>query len=504
MQRDWDRLGTELTKVWPDANGLVDAFNSANSGINDVRAMHRARRKLEALGYDLPTIKEKHASMLYEIEAPSTLVLDKGQRSFVVTSCTNNSELDAGFFSALKRFADDKESQLLVMPVNYKNIHTMQGQTKYTWPKEIYPYVLLDDLYVDDTILFSSARIRATAVNPLSGMQPIGKTCSAIYGHPQMAMSMVPAPADRNPKMLHTTGSVNKPCYSDTKDGSKASFHHTMSAIFVEVLHNGDFDISQLGWSEGEFHFYEEVWSANGREEDQPIEALYMGDYHNRYVSDEVKAWRDGVIAITQPSALVYGDLIDFASQNHHNTLLTHVRKAADGTNIVEHEVEECVDELNRIGRGRMNYIIGSNHNDALTMWLNRACKKEDYINMPYAWWLLSEVFNNEGVDHLELAMRGGLMVDYKFTSRNESLLFKGIDCSQHGDGFYRSPRAFANSMHKTIIGHTHSGCIEKGCWQVGTSTKDLGYRHGYSAWSIHDCMIYSNGERCMTFFHKQ
>ena len=43
---------------------------------------------------------------------------------------------------------------------------------------------------------------------------------------------------------------------------------------------------------------------------------------------------------------------------------------------------------------------------------------------------------------------------------------------------------------------------VEKGCYQVGTSSKDMGYsKRGYSSWALCDCIIYPNGKRSLIFY---
>ena len=62
--------------------------------------------------------------------------------------------------------------------------------------------------------------------------------------------------------------------------------------------------------------------------------------------------------------------------------------------------------------------------------------------------------------------------------------------------------------VRNTVTGQVsltgNSPCIEKSCYQVGTSTKKMGYsKRGYSSWAICDCIIYENGKRTLLFYIK-
>ena len=74
---------------------------------------------------------------------------------------------------------------------------------------------------------------------------------------------------------------------------------------------------------------------------------------------------------------------------------------------------------------------------------------------------------------------------------------------SYHGDqginGARGSAVSFTQIGTKSIIGHSHSPCINKGVYQVGTSSRlKLEYTHGASSWLNTHCIIYANGKRTL------
>ena len=102
----------------------------------------------------------------------------------------------------------------------------------------------------------------------------------------------------------------------------------------------------------------------------------------------------------------------------------------------------------------------------------------------PYTWWLKT----NCEADCLYL------MNDYPF-------LIKGIYCGYHGDRGANGSRGtlagWAKIGAKTVVGHTHSPGIEKGCFMVGCSCiLSLEYTHGPSSWMNTHAIIHQDGKR--------
>ena len=89
------------------------------------------------------------------------------------------------------------------------------------------------------------------------------------------------------------------------------------------------------------------------------------------------------------------------------------------------------------------------------------------------------------------------------FHSRNDQVILNGIDFGQHGDtgvnGSKGSLKVFSNTGYRTILGHSHTPGIDKGAYQVGTSSYlQLDYNKGYSSWLHTHCIVYPNGKRSL------
>lgn len=497
------KLAMNLADVWPDASSLKDACAKAGSKTTDPRYMHRLRREAEELtGLTLHPHNAENSTH-QEIECPSTLDLKAARkcRDFVITSLTNDSPLIKPFLYSLKKFAESRKGQLLVVPVRYRNNDAMHDTKGYQWDKEIYPYALTKDLNLGKNLVISAHRMRATTINPLSGKQALSGEKSAIYGHPQIALQNVGTPKNEQPKAMMTTGSCNRAQYSSSDAGGKANFYHTVCALYVKLV--GDkFHYIQLGWDGSGFYYLNEYWTEDGLIDDECSASIAHGDSHVWYEMPEVTKSKLRVKSRLKPINQYWHDLHDHHIGSHHSTLRERVEQALNGDVSVEKEVRMSIDYLERLGKGTKNYIVGSNHNDHLDKWWQNYDPKKDPYNMVFHGWLTSKMIGTDKCALQTCFDNWGCDVDYEFISRNKRHSQNGIDMSQHGDlgvnGSRGSIVSFAKTLLKSFIFHNHSCGIDKGCWQGGTSTLSPSYANGYGTWTVTDGIVYPNGKRAL------
>lgn len=492
-----------LARAWPKATSLADAHKRAGLKTTDVRTMNRNRRCAEeTLGVELPTLNDKYASF-WDIQAPSTLDMKqaKKKKSFVITSCTNDSPLVAGFLKAIEHFSEDKGAQPLVIPVRYASPNQSNKQQGLKWPKEIEPYTLLEDLPVGRKLVISSLRIPATSVNPLAGKQAIYGPRSAIYGHPQLALQSVGSPGKERPKEMMTTGSINRAKYSKTNDGGKADFHHTIYAVFVTVV-RGQMHFIQLGWDGTGFCYGNEYWTENGLDSTSAVANIVHGDSHCLHEIAQISRAKLRIKAILAPEYQIWHDLHDGARGSHHETLRERAERLMKGQWSIAEEVRMSIDYINKMGHDTKNLIVGSNHHDHLDKWVENYKPKQDPANAVFHGWLVSRMYGTDRNALQTCFDEWGCETHYEFISRDEAYLINGVDVSQHGDKGVNGARGslvgFAKTSYKVVIGHSHSHGIEKSAWQVGTSTDLMDYRQGYGTWNLTDCAIYENGKRAL------
>ena len=286
----------------------------------------------------------------------------------------------------------------------------------------------------------------------------------------------------------------------------KAAAKHNISAILVIPV--GDYNRDYIIEWDGEgFSFFDEYWTPNGMDKaPASYEAIHFGDAHADNVTPAMMRQRMKLVDHVNPRMLIWNDLHNHGAGSHHNTLIDNIHRFNTNRNCVKTEVQMSVDLLNKVGAGRKNLIIGSNHHDHLEQWLNRFKPNQDLQNASYYFWLMDQVANNPDKTALELAMQDALTVEYEFVDGDLPYYVAGIDCSQHGhqgaDGA-RSAAGFHNMADPMQTGHTHKRTIKGNHWTSGVIPLELGYNTGPGTWSSTDTLISTEGTRTHVTFIK-
>jgi len=502
-------LAERIRDSWAESSSLKDAIANAGSSTTDERTMRRYRRQTEELlGIELPAHNAKFSTHK-RTECESTLDISaaKEKKSFIITYCVNNCPINSKFLDSLEVLAEENDSQILIIPQAYRNPDDLAKvgfkDYRYKWPDRVKKYILNEEFKLGNMLVVSPIGIKPTVKNPLSGKDPNEGRKSAIYGHSQVSMITVPTPSKMEAKRVYTTGAISRARYPKLDTGRSAAFNHVMAALYVHMDGN-NFHTLNLHWSGSGFHFLNKKVTPDGIDDAEPIKALIQGDSHAVWSDDKVLKSRDRLIDMIDPQVLGWHDLHDHKYQSHHATVTDKIRMALNNEFLVEKELQLSLDLINEKGKGRKNLIIGSNHNDHLDKWLDKFKDKEDPHNALFAKELHAAVIRS-GKPAFEEWMHDKVEVDVEFVGRNDYYTISGIDVSQHGDvggnGSRATARGFSRYSYKTIIGHSHSPRIEKGCYQMGTSSKKMSYVKGYSSWAECDCIIYPDGKRTLVFY---
>lgn len=477
------------------------------------RKSHRALKRLEiAEGID----KDIAASLHRKVRGAR-------RARYVITAAQNATPVNARFLESLRTYCRARQATLLVIPYRYRN-PTSRWSAKAEhddwWAAELVPHMI--DRRVDlcpGLTLLADIKTQPTAVSPLQGFETLSAANSAIVGHPKLELVTVPTPQSKLPKILTTTGSVTERNYTESKAGKKGEHHHTFGACVVEVS-GKTFHIRQINAvRDGSFiELDREYDGADIRPAELP--GLVMGDSHVEFISpDVVKATflgKDSIIGSLRPKEVIWHDVHDFYSRNHHHRgeVFTNYVKHHTGRDNVEEWLDKTFAFVDSVTRpGTTNVFVASNHPDALARWVKETDPRTDPENCLFwartfeamcsgARWTDTgaktiDPFNYWAARKLKTASQA------LFLRRDQSHLVCGIDVSNHGDagpnGARGSRMAFGKIGVKTVIGHSHSPGIRDGAYQVGTSSLlGLEYARGPSSWLHTHCLIYKNGKRSL------
>ena len=468
--------------------------------------------------------RECHSKTCNPMEDSSDTVkmktsITKAKR-YIITSAQNATPVHKKFWASIERYAKYNNAEIIVIPLRYKNPTsqwTEESKEHEWWDSKVLPYLFNGRQDIGSIRVLGDIKVLPTAVTPLTGLDTISGEMSGIVGHPKIQLTTIATPHHSRPKIMTTTGACTAKNYTDSKAGKKGEFHHSFGACVVEVR-GKTFHLRQINaCDDGSFIDLDREYTAIGTKKAPRAEALVMGDTHVDFVDPAVvKATfgEGGIVETLKPKRLVYHDLLDFYSRNHHHALdpFVAIAKQQSGRDNVRDEVERAIAFVVQHQPPKTeSVLVASNHNDALSRWLNEADWKKDSVNAEfYLETALAVCRSVKSTPHGSSRVHPFVYWcdkiagnSIKSLGRDESYNVKGIELSLHGDKGSNGARGSAFGISKigikTIIGHSHSPNIRDGCYQTGTSTYlRLEYNSGPSGWLQSHVAIYGNGKRVL------
>jgi hypothetical protein len=202
-------------------------------------------------------------------------------------------------------------------------------------------------------------------------------------------MTCIPTPQDRYPKILTTTGAVTIRNYTDSKAGKKGEFHHALAAVVVEIIGKKFFVRHINATDDGSFIDLNREYTPFGVADAPPTLALVLGDTHRSSMDkkvEEITFGPGGMVDMLDPEHLIFHDLHDGASTDHHERKdpFAQVAKRVANLHIVQKEIEDDVKWLKKVVAGRKGVIVSSNHDDFLARWLREQDWRVDPENAEF------------------------------------------------------------------------------------------------------------------------
>lgn len=428
-------------------------------------------------------------------------------KTYVITCAVNGVGVNIPFLTTLESYCASRNAQLIIVPVKYS-----QGlEEGYSWDERLHKYFVNENITLTNGLkLLAGIHISPAIGNPLSGFETFSKGDSIILPHPQMMMKTIAMSHVHSACMITTTGSVTNSTYTQTKQGEKANFNHSYSALVVEE----DSDINSFhvrvlnSDTNGSFYDVDRYYDAKTISLNTDIPAIIIGDEHIIHVDPAVTAAtftaHNSIVKTLNPQNIVRHDSLDFYAANHHHQkqVFTQYAKFISGKNDAAAELNITMDYiLKTTPSNSKSIIISSNHNDHLCRWLQECNPKLEpwnallYHELMYLM-LKNTKMGKSGAEYpnpFALWFENNYDSDsVKFVSGYESFELFGIELAFHGhqgtNGSKGTAEQFAKLGTKTIIGHSH-------CFVGGHSALTK------SGWKpIKDVMV---GEFVLAFDHK-
>lgn len=447
----------------------------------------------------------------------------------ILTAAQDDTPVHEGFWRNLLAYAHYLEAQLAVGGFTYQvGLFEDHAVATGVYAVEVQPYLEFGRVQIGpDLLIVGDANILPTTANPLAGWHTINGGNHVVIPHARRALETIPRMPGRPPRYVQSTGCCTEPSYTPRASGRKALFHHTYGALLIEIDVDGEVFTREIAAEDdGSFQDLTVRVDAGRVTDGHSVAALICGDDHHAAMDPRIadSTWGidlatvgrtgDGLIDILRPAHQVRHDVLDFRRRNHHDrgSVLKRARMLAAGTTNVEDEVHAAAAFLVATSRPWcQTHQVESNHDDALSRWLDDPKAAEDEENAYYhaelkSAWLRAIRRCDEGFNPIRHAMSAvdGYSDVVDFVGYGRGLRIAGVECGLHGDigisGSRGSPNQFRLLGDKVVSAHTHSPKIVEGVYVAGVSASlSQGYNdRGPGAWAHGHVVIYPSGKRAL------
>jgi hypothetical protein len=424
----------------------------------------------------------------------------------IITSAQNATPINSDVWDSVLLYANKWNARIEVIPLRYKN-PTSQFTGKQSkqewWDKTISKFMVANRHKIhENLVVLGDVKTQLTASMPLSAMEGLTGSETAIIGHPRQHMKTTPRLDGQRMKFMASSGVVTKPNYTDSKSGKKGEFHHTYGFIMVEDLGQGSFNFRQVSIDEdGTFYDLDYEVKDGSVTQKHCVEAVVLGDLHLGEATCQTTLKTSyEMLNRFKPKHTMLHDVMDGYVINPHELKDPFILAKNEmlGKTSIKSEIKEVLSFIKSI----LEYnpvVVKSNHDVFVDRFLmndwRKGTAKHDYLEYAY---LKSKGELPNGILPYEVFKEFGSAV----TCLNENSSYKvcGVELGQHGhlgvSGSRGSVTQFKRLNTKIITAHTHAPTKEDGAMCVGTNTELYQpYTKGLSKWWNSNAIVHINGK---------
>jgi hypothetical protein len=447
----------------------------------------------------------------------------RGTKRFLFTAAQNATPVHANWWRVLCSVAEHTGADLRVLPIRYKNPTsrwTGSQQGSEWWAPETRSFLTNVRVPLNENLmLLGDFKIQPTAGDPLTRAESVSGTSSAIVAHTKIQTRSIATPSNRMAKLMMTSGACTEANYSDTRAGRIGEFHHSLSAVLVEIDSAKRFYMRRLHYDEKTKSCTDSAtgnqYTATGVRLAPRALALILGDLHCDYADPkalEATYGPGGMVESGRPRHIVYHDIVDGYSANPHHAgnPFNAIAKRFSGADDVRGEIERTIQFVrDHTVPDTDNVIVASNHDDFIRRWIIATDWREDPTNADFYLETALEMVRGtklgpSGTEYpspFAYWMRRAEIPQTRVLSGDESFMLGGVELGLHGDRGPNGARGNIRNLKrigvKTVTGHPHSPGEDEGCTQVGTMTRlRLEYNGGPSSWLQANCFLGADGKR--------
>lgn len=425
-----------------------------------------------------------------------------GGRRYLISCACRGAMPHVPFIKRMQAYADFMGAEIVFVEVGSHNKALEEWSEGPLHPSfYCFPLVNLGETFeLSDLIRVSAMNIKPQQIDPLTGLHALIDDGSFIVGSPKLRYKLFASSANKLPKVAASTGCATLPNYLPNRIGQLAKKTHSFGFVFLEIMPSGLFHLRQVEADEsGEFFDAGRNWKG------EPVrpEAIVLGDWHTEALDPKIREETHRLVASLRPERIVFHDIFDGWSINHHETKnLVGRYRARKSLDLVE-EIRKVSIELRDMHKACPEadlVVVKSNHDEFLSRLIESGNLRDHVRNLGPLYTLGGYYCDGE-----EPLSAGVIVYGVEGTphatwlARDDDYQVCGYELGHHGDlganGSRGTPRQTAAHTGSAIQGHTHTPERIGRTLVVGTSTYlRLNYNRGPGSWMNCHGLVYSNG----------
>lgn len=433
---------------------------------------------------------------------------------YVITTAVADSPADTDFLDTLKSYCFKNNATLVIMPCeSVTNSFEKKTASFDPYFNDTSLYVLSEDNHLNDNFSLCSIQVSAKQIKSITGLSRLGnREGSYVFASPKQFLEYIPSGNSRGKNYaIMTPGACTKAAYyTETFVSKRLSYiaekDHTIGAIIVDVLDDRKFDFRQIQAAyDGSFNDMGIQYRPDGSTQKVPVNLIY-GDLHGIQVNRTVLDYFNEKFANLEVKELFLHDVFDgYAISHHIRDIAKRARRSNAHADDLETELVKTYDLINHIDKTinptKLN-IVKSNHDEFLDRYLSAGNYVDDPKNHYLSLKIATALFENEDILKRSFEVIDMQIPDsWEFLPRDITYRIGEVECGSHGDLGMNGARPSLNSLEKIygscVVGHTHSGAVQRNVFRVGTLTElDMEYNRGPSSWTHTCCILYDDGQR--------
>lgn len=439
----------------------------------------------------------------------------KNHKRFIITTAVSNKKVHENFFSCLKNYAKVNDALILILPC--EDVVNRRSESQWVLdPKLKEALVVYKDTNINNNLFISDIKVSAKMLLPTTGLSRLAQSKgSMILASPKQFLEYIPISNEKLPLAVTTTGAItvddyNSNDYYMSKRLSKiAENDHIVGGIVVEVEDEEIFHFRHIQYNNGKLIDLDREYYPDGTVDYTSGVICIFGDSHVAVKDDEVHETVKDIVDYINVQDIILHDIFDGECISHHTATkpmiraMNHIHNKSD----LEKEGKEVAEYLEDVGSwvdGKL-VIAYSNHNTFLERYLEEGRFVKDPINGYYSLDLCKAFI--EGKDPLQYMIEEKIGLSEDITVQwlkvNEDYTKYGTQLSSHGhlgpNGSKGNAKNIEKCFKRSFIAHSHTPCIYRNVFQVGTLSKlRLSYNKGPSSWIHALGILYPNGSRTL------